>query len=127
MIPAKTSSSDGVFSAPSGVGFGRCLPEKIYDTEVFLALFCCYDIIFLRGGGHVKKEKRKGYVAPILITVIMILYFIFYFGFLIAVLPGVWKYAFLLIPIAFAAVLIYVCVDRIKEIRSGEEDDLSKY
>ncbi len=74
-----------------------------------------------------KKGERKGYVAPIIITVIFILYFIFYFGFLIAVLPGIWKYIFLIFPIAFAGILIYVCIDRIKEIRSGESDDLSKY
>lgn len=74
-----------------------------------------------------KKEKHKGYIAPIVITVILLLYFIIYFGFLIAILPGVWKYAFLIFPIAFIGILIYVCVERIKEVRSGEEDDLSKY
>lgn len=74
-----------------------------------------------------KKEKRKGYIAPIVITVILLLYFILYFGFLIAVLPGVWKYILLLFPVAFAGVLIYVCIERIKEIRNGEQDDLSKY
>ncbi len=74
-----------------------------------------------------KKEKQKGFIAPIVITVILLLYFIVYFGFLIAVLPGVWKYVLLLFPIAFAGVLIYVCNQRIKEIRSGDEDDLSKY
>ncbi len=74
-----------------------------------------------------KKEKPKGFIAPIVITVILLLYFIVYFGFLIAVLPGVWKYVLLLFPLAFAGVLIYVCTQRIKEIRSGEEDDLSKY
>ncbi len=74
-----------------------------------------------------KKEKRKGYIAPIVITMVFILYFILYFGFLFAVLTGVWKFVFLIFPVAFAGVLIYVCADRIKEIRSGEADDLSKY
>ncbi len=74
-----------------------------------------------------KKERKKGYVAPIVITVILILYFILYFGFLLWVLQGIWKYVFLLFPIAFGGVSIYVCIERIKEIRSGEEDDLSKY
>ena len=74
-----------------------------------------------------KNQKRKGYVAPIIITVILILYFAFYFGVLIAVIPNIWKYILLVIPISLAGVLIYVCIDRIKEIRSGEEDDLSKY
>ena len=74
-----------------------------------------------------KKEKRKGYVAPIVITVMFVLYFVLYFGVLVTQLPGVWKYVLLIIPVAIAGVLIYVCVDRIKEIRSGEEDDLSQY
>lgn len=74
-----------------------------------------------------KKEKRKGYFAPIVITVILLLYFAVYFGVLISLLPMVWKYVLLIFPIAFAGVLIYVCIDRIKEIRSGEEDDLGKY
>lgn len=74
-----------------------------------------------------KNQKRKGYVAPIIITVILILYFAVYFGVLIAVIPNIWKYILLVIPILLAGVLIYVCIDRIKEIRSGEEDDLSKY
>ena len=74
-----------------------------------------------------KRKKRKGYAAPTVITAVLLLYFVIYFGFLIAVLPGVWKYLLLAFPIIFAGVLIYVCVQRIKEIRSGEEDDLSKY
>lgn len=74
-----------------------------------------------------KKKTQKGYVAPIIITVILILYFAVYFGVLIAVIPNIWKYILLVIPFSLAGVLIYVCIDRIKEIRSGEEDDLSKY
>jgi hypothetical protein len=31
------------------------------------------------------------------------------------------------IPLVFVGVCVYVLVERIKEIRSGEEDDLSKY
>ena len=76
-----------------------------------------------------KKEKRKGYFAPIVITVILLLYFAVYFGVLISLLPMVWKYVLLIFPVALAVIglLIYVCIDRIKEIRSGEEDDLGKY
>jgi hypothetical protein len=32
-----------------------------------------------------------------------------------------------LIPLALIGVSVYVLIERIKEIRSGEEDDLSKY
>lgn len=74
-----------------------------------------------------KREKRKGYAAPIVITVILLLYFAVYFGILVAILPGIWKYVLLIIPIALSGVLIYVCMERIQEIRSGEADDLSQY
>ena len=32
-----------------------------------------------------------------------------------------------LIPLCLAGVSVYVLVERIKEVRSGEEDDLSNY
>jgi tRNA U38,U39,U40 pseudouridine synthase TruA len=31
------------------------------------------------------------------------------------------------VPLAFSAVMIYVCLQRINEIKKGEEDDISKY
>ncbi len=66
-------------------------------------------------------------VAPIVISVIVILYYIVYFCFLILLLDGIWKYLLGIIPIAFSAVMIAVCVERINEIKKGEEDDISKY
>ena len=70
---------------------------------------------------------KKKIVAPIVVTVLIILYYIFYFGVLIAILEGIWKYALGLIPLIFSIVMIKVCIERIKEIQEGEEDDLSKY
>ncbi len=69
----------------------------------------------------------KKMIAPILITVIMVLYYIGYFGFVISLLEGIWVYVFGLIPLALSAVMIHVCIERINEIRKGEEDDLSQY
>lgn len=70
----------------------------------------------------------KKMLAPVIITVLLILWF------------GAWLTACVLLPIAlwgkllgsllFAALIsvsVYVLVQRIKEIRSGEEDDLGKY
>lgn len=76
-----------------------------------------------------KKENQKRYAVPIIITLILLLYFIVYFGVLIAILPKDWKYVLFIFPVALAVIglLIYVCIDRIKEIRSGEEDDFGKY
>ena len=73
------------------------------------------------------EPKKKKMIAPVLVTIFMMVYYIVYFGFLITLVSGVWKYAFGIIPLGFLGVLIYVCVERIKEIKKGEEDDLSKY
>ena len=72
-------------------------------------------------------KKSKKMIAPILISVIIILYYVLYFGILIALLGGIWKYVLGIVPLLFAGVMIKVCVERIKEIKEGEEDDLSKY
>lgn len=66
-------------------------------------------------------------IAPIIISAIMILYYVVYFCFLISLLDGVWKYALGMIPLVLSGIMIYVCVERINEIRKGEEDDISKY
>ena len=71
-------------------------------------------------------HKRK-MAAPILVAVLLILYYVVYFGFLLTLLPGGWKYVLGIFPIAFAAVTVKVCIERIMEIKKGEEDDLSQY
>ncbi len=72
-------------------------------------------------------NKRKRMTAPIVVTVIIVLYYAIYFGFLITLLDGIWKYALGIIPIIFSAVMVTVCIERINEIKKGEEDDISKY
>ena len=72
-------------------------------------------------------KKSKKMIAPILISVIIILYYVLYFGILMALLGGIWKYVLGIVPLLFGCVMIKVCVERIKEIKEGEEDDLSKY
>jgi hypothetical protein len=67
-------------------------------------------------------------IAPVIITVLLVLYLGFFmltwlfnpFSLAIKILGT-------LIPLALIGVSVYVLVERIKEIRSGEEDDLSKY
>lgn len=73
------------------------------------------------------KSHKQKMIAPILVSVLMIIYYVVYFGFLIALLDGIWKYALGIIPLAFVAVMVGVCIERIKEIKEGEEDDIGKY
>ena len=73
------------------------------------------------------NDKKKQFLAPIVVTVLMVAYYVVYFGFLIALLPGIWKFVLGIAPLALSAVMVKVCIERIQEIKKGEEDDLSKY
>ena len=73
------------------------------------------------------KRHNKKLIAPIIVSAIMVLYYVVYFGILIAVLDSIWKWFLGIIPLAFSAVMLKVCIERINEIKKGEEDDLSKY
>lgn len=73
------------------------------------------------------NKHGKKMIAPIIITVITVLYYVIYFGFAIALLDGLGKLLLGLLPLLLSAIMIAVCIERIKEIKKGEEDDLSKY
>jgi hypothetical protein len=73
-------------------------------------------------------EHMKKMIAPITITVILVIYYILYFAFIMFLVKGlILKLLIGIIPIVFGVAMIYVCIERIKEIQGGEEDDLSKY
>ena len=71
---------------------------------------------------HIKKM-----IPPIVVTVLLVLYYLAYFVLLLEMVEGVWKYLLGILPLALAAMIIYVCIQRIFEIKKGEEDDLSQY
>lgn len=74
------------------------------------------------------REHRKKMLAPIVITVVFIFYLIGY-GIALAVATE-WSPVMLLIAIPLVALgigMVYTLKSRIKEIRSGEEDDLGNY
>ena len=67
-------------------------------------------------------------IAPIIITIICVLLELIYLVVYVTVIPWIWlKIIFAFLPLGFIGVSIYVLAERIQEIRSGEEDDLSKY
>ena len=68
------------------------------------------------------NKQTKKLIAPIIITLVIIGYALFYL--LAATFINV---LFIIFPIGLIALSIYVLVERIKEIKGGEEDDLSKY
>jgi hypothetical protein len=67
-------------------------------------------------------------LAPVIIVVIIGVYYIVIGIILFNMhISGTIKMAFYVVPIIVMGISIYVLIERIKEIRNGEEDDLSKY
>lgn len=74
------------------------------------------------------KLHRKKMIAPIVVATLLGLYYVGFAVLCFCVqMPLVLKLIMGIIPLVLAGVIIYVLVERIQEIRSGEEDDLSKY
>ena len=73
-------------------------------------------------------KHGKKIIAPIVISVIVIIYFAVYFGFLTTLLENrALKLLLAVVPVLIAATMICICIQRIREIKGGEEDDLSQY
>ena len=70
-----------------------------------------------------KRQKR----SPIIVTVCMLIYWALYFGLLITFLPGIFKIVFGILSLVFGAAIIYVCLERIKEIDRTDDEELRKY
>lgn len=75
------------------------------------------------------KDHRKKMIAPVVITLIIVLYYVGIAAVFLLVdgMPALVKVLLIAVPLALAGVMIGVLISRIKEIRSGEEDDLSNY
>ena len=75
------------------------------------------------------KKHGKKMIAPIVIVSLIVLYYAAV-GIALIFIDGISPLVTalcLIIPLAIIGVSIFVLRERIKEIRSGEEDDLSQY
>ncbi len=72
--------------------------------------------------------KSTKLIAPIIITIFtVIILMLYFFLWSIMPVPAPFKVVFLLALLGLMGVSVYNLVERIEEIRSGEEDDLSEY
>ncbi|MBD5459248.1 MAG: hypothetical protein HDR27_11835 [Lachnospiraceae bacterium] len=71
----------------------------------------------------------KKMIAPIIVSLIIIIYYIGIAAFFTAVpgIPAGLRILMIVVPLILAAVMLGVLISRIKEIQGGEEDDLSQY
>jgi uncharacterized membrane protein len=74
-----------------------------------------------------EKHKRK-MVAPVVVTTITVVYLMAYaVAFSMFSIPPLAKFIGFAVFIALALASVFMCRERIGEIRSGEEDDIGKY
>ena len=74
------------------------------------------------------NDHKKKMIAPVAITVVFLLYLVFYGRFLLTAAEFSPVMLLAAIPLAALGIgMIRVLKERINEIRSGEEDDLSNY
>ena len=69
------------------------------------------------------------YIAPVAVTVLLALYPIGAVVLFAAVpgLPPLLRAAAAVVPLPLIGLLVYVLLQRVREIKSGEEDDLDKF
>lgn len=72
---------------------------------------------------------NKKMIAPIVVAVLLIVYFVFYAAAIVTTVEmGIaMKVLLAIIPLIFAGYAIWAAKERIEEIKGGEEDDLSQY
>ena len=75
------------------------------------------------------KKNTKKLIAPIIITVLLIIYYFIYLwmGVSINEMPMIMKIIVIIFAVGLIGLTIYMLFERIGEIKGGEEDDLSKY
>ena len=72
---------------------------------------------------HTKKM-----IAPIVIVFLTVAYYAAFAVFFVKfATPLIFKLIGIIVPAALSAAFIWLLVQRIKEIKGGEEDDLGKY
>ncbi|PTQ83979.1 hypothetical protein C8U37_11164 [Trichococcus patagoniensis] len=76
------------------------------------------------------KKQTKKMIAPVVITVLVISYFVFYMWLGLAGsgdIPLLMKILLIVVPSGLIVLMVYLLVERVNEIKEDDDDDLSKY
>lgn len=76
------------------------------------------------------KKQTKKMIAPIVITVLVIAYFIFYMWLGLASsgdIPLLMKILLIVVPSGLIVLMVYLLIERVNEIKEDDDDDLSQY
>lgn len=99
--------------------------KNLMESLVSFPYFLLYNEVRKDEGDKAMKKKM---IAPIVIGILIGMYFITWISMVYWLsLGGMMAFLITLPMIALLFLWVYVVKERIDEIRSGEEDDLSKY
>lgn len=70
------------------------------------------------------KKHTKKIIPPVIVTVLLVLFLL---GYAILATISIVGIIFAIIAVIGIALSIYTLIERIHEIKKGEEDDISKY
>jgi hypothetical protein len=76
---------------------------------------------------EINNKKKKKMIAPIVITILIILYYLVFYTVAISLISSKLAIFLGIVPLIISIAMMTVCIQRIKEIKRGEEDDISKY
>ena len=75
------------------------------------------------------KKQTKKMIAPIVITVLVISYFMFYMWLGFAEsgdIPLLMKILLIVVPSGLIVLMVYLLIERVNEIKEDDDDDISK-
>ncbi|GHV89465.1 hypothetical protein AGMMS50267_18250 [Spirochaetia bacterium] len=73
-------------------------------------------------------KQLNNLIAPIIVVICIAAYYIAIGTILIKInIPIIFKIMGLIVSVVITIILVIAFVERIKEVRSGEEDDIGKY
>ncbi|MBP5753611.1 MAG: hypothetical protein J6W60_12275, partial [Treponema sp.] len=74
------------------------------------------------------NKHGKNILEAVIATLVIIVFYGIYFGVIISGIDSMLiKLLIGIIPAILGVMIIYVCIQRIREIKGGQEDDLGKY
>ena len=109
----------------SGIGWicSLCVRYTVCIESLYNFLRCRKWVMLL-------KKQTKKMIAPIVITVIVISYFMFYIWLGFAEsgdIPLLMKILLIVVPSGLIVLMVYLLFERVNEIKEDDDDDLSKY
>ncbi|MBR6155160.1 MAG: hypothetical protein IKQ43_12060 [Treponema sp.] len=102
-----------------------------FFLEFTWTLFCSFfpgNVVYYYLEDRAMGKHGKSILEAVIVTIIILGFYGVYFGIFISQMNSMLvKLLVGIIPAILGVMMIYVCIQRIREIKGGQEDDLGKY